>query len=173
MASSATAHSATISGTVNASGQSGVTYYFEYGPTTSYGTLTPAQPTSGNTNQNVNATLSGLNANTTYHYELVVKTSSGQLNKGGDQTFTTTSVAGGGTTSPATTTGRVTTASTTATTPRSTGYTTTPPPSTGYTTTPPPSTGYTTTPPPSTGYTTTPPPSTGYTTTPPSTSTHP
>jgi len=152
--------SATLSGTVNASGQSGVTYYFEYGPTTSYGTQTPPQSASGSTNLNVNATLNGLNASTTYHYELVVKTSSGQLNKGGDQTFTTTSGAGS-TTSPSTTTGRVTTGRTTSTTPRSTGYTTTPPPSTGYTTTPP-----------STGYTTTP-PSTGYTTTPPTTSTHP
>jgi len=111
MASAVSASGATVSGTVNASGQSSATYYFEYGTTTSYGTQSPPQPVSGNTNQTVTATLSGLSANTTYHYEVVVKTSSGQLIKGGDQTFTTTSGAAGATGTG--TTGRTTTATTT------------------------------------------------------------
>jgi hypothetical protein len=164
---------AEVSATVNPKNQSSVTYYFEYGESTEYGEQTPSKPVSGNKNETVTADLSELDADTTYHYRVVVKLGSGTMVTGRDRTFTTAAAGEGGGASDAeggTTGGGTTTRG--GTTGKSTGgYTTTPPPSTGgYTTTPPPSTGgYTTTPPPSTGgYTTTPPPSTGgYTTTPP------
>src|SRR5205823_6066042 len=66
-----TATSATLTGTVNPNGQS-TTYYFKYGTTTNYGGTTPSGSASGTKNVNVSATISGLAANTTYHYRLIV-----------------------------------------------------------------------------------------------------
>jgi len=161
---------AEISATINPNDVPSVTYYFEYGTSTQYGEQTPSKSVSGNKNKAVTADLSDLEPDTEYHYRVVLKTGSGTLIRGGDQTFTTPAAGEGGdggdgggsgndnATTGGTTTGGGTTGATTG------GYTTTPPPSTGgYTTTPPPSTGgLTTTPPPSTGgYTTTPPPTTG------------
>ncbi|MBV9604975.1 MAG: fibronectin type III domain-containing protein [Solirubrobacterales bacterium] len=80
--------SATLSGTVNPNGQS-TTYYFEYGPTTSYGTQTsPAGVGSGSTPVGVHQAVFGLSPNTTYHYRLVAQSSAGTTD-GADQTLTT------------------------------------------------------------------------------------
>ncbi|MBV9943365.1 MAG: fibronectin type III domain-containing protein [Solirubrobacterales bacterium] len=82
--------SATVSGTVNPNGQT-THYYFRYGTTSSYGTQTgPASAGSGSTEVGVHATLTGLNANTTYHYQLVAQSSAGTTT-GADQTLTTSS----------------------------------------------------------------------------------
>lgn len=87
-ASSIGESSATVNGTVNPNGQA-TTYYFRYGTTTSYGMQTsPANAGSGTTPVGVHATLGGLTANTTYHYQLVAQSSSGTTN-GADQTLTT------------------------------------------------------------------------------------
>lgn len=80
--------SATVSGTVNPNGQT-THYYFRYGTTSTYGTQTsPANVGSGSTPVGVHATLTGLSANTTYHYQLVAQSSAGTT-AGTDQTFTT------------------------------------------------------------------------------------
>jgi hypothetical protein len=79
---------ATLSGTVNPSGQS-TSYHFEYGTTTAYGTQTsPADVGSGSTPVGVHQAILGLTPNTTYHYRLVAASSAGTTN-GTDQTFTT------------------------------------------------------------------------------------
>lgn len=75
-ATNVTATGATLNGTVDA----GATYHFEYGTTTSYGLTTPVQSGSGP----VSATISGLTAETTYHYKVVSSSGSGA-----DLTFTT------------------------------------------------------------------------------------
>ena len=81
--------SATVSGTINPNGQS-TSYYFRYGTTTAYGTqTTPATAGSGTTQVAVHATLFGLSANTTYHYQLVAQSSAGTTDST-DQTLTTT-----------------------------------------------------------------------------------
>jgi hypothetical protein len=78
---------ATLQGRVNPSGNP-ATAYFEYGTTTAYGTTTPVQsiPT-GSTDVDVSAAITGLTAETTYHYRLVA--SGGTTVRGEDQTFTT------------------------------------------------------------------------------------
>ncbi len=81
---------ATLSGTVNPSGTS-TAYQFEYGTSTSYGSLSPTTPASagaGSEAAPVGTTLSGLTAATTYHYRLVATNASG-ITKGADATFTT------------------------------------------------------------------------------------
>jgi phosphodiesterase/alkaline phosphatase D-like protein len=88
--SQATRSSATLSGSVNPQGQA-TTYYFRYGTTTSYGTQTsPQNAGAGNGAVGVNATINGLTANTTYHYQLVAQNAGG-TSFGTDQTVTTTS----------------------------------------------------------------------------------
>lgn len=80
----------TLTGTVNPNGQS-TTYYFEYGPTTTYGTQTsPGGVGSGSTPVAVHTEIFGLTPNTTYHYRLVATNASGTTD-GADQTVTTTS----------------------------------------------------------------------------------
>jgi hypothetical protein len=61
---------ATVTGTIDPNGAS-TDYHFEYGTTTSYGLSSPAQPISGDGDMAVQAALSGLTADTTYHYRLV------------------------------------------------------------------------------------------------------
>ena len=67
-------------------------YYFEYGPTTAYGSKVPAPPGtdagSGWTPVSASTTVSGLQPATTYHYRIVAQNSVGE-NGGGDRTFTT------------------------------------------------------------------------------------
>jgi len=62
---------ATLNGTVNANGFS-TTVSFEYGTTTSYGQTKTANqsPITGNLNESVSCSLSGLTANTIYHFRV-------------------------------------------------------------------------------------------------------
>ena len=62
--------------------------YFQYGRTTSYGNRTPNQTKTGNNSQNVSANISGLSANTTYHFRIVASNSAG-TRYGTDRTLTT------------------------------------------------------------------------------------
>jgi uncharacterized protein (TIGR02145 family) len=84
-----TSTTATLNGTVNANNQS-TTVTFEYGTTTSYGQTIIAIPNtvSGSTNTGVSANLSGLTANTTYHFRVKAVSSVGTT-YGSDVTFTT------------------------------------------------------------------------------------
>ena len=79
--------SATLNGTVNPHGLS-TTVRFQYGRTTSYGSTTANQTKTGNNYQNVSANISGLAANTAYHFRIVA-TNSGGTRYGSDKTFTT------------------------------------------------------------------------------------
>jgi hypothetical protein len=84
--------SATLNGTVNPDGLT-TTVHFQYGTTTNYGSVTANQSYSGNTTQNVSATISGLSASTTYHFRVVATTSTATT-YGSDKTFTTLSATG-------------------------------------------------------------------------------
>ncbi|WP_395737657.1 cadherin-like beta sandwich domain-containing protein [Prosthecobacter sp.] len=88
-ASSPTMTGATLSGTVNANFNS-VSVTFEYGTTAAYGSSVAAVPgtVGGSTDTNVGVTLTGLAANTTYHFRVTATNSSGTVT-GGDATFTT------------------------------------------------------------------------------------
>jgi hypothetical protein len=90
-ASDVTATTAKLSGSVNPNGQ-GTNYYFEYGTTSKYGAVTPLSP-AGNATQgvHVSASVTGLAANTTYHYRIVTENASGVI-PGGDRTFTTAKI---------------------------------------------------------------------------------
>jgi phosphodiesterase/alkaline phosphatase D-like protein len=61
----------------------------EYGPTTSYGTLTPLD---ASLFQSHSVTISGLSANTPYHYRVKSKDAAGNLAVSGDFSFTTAPV---------------------------------------------------------------------------------
>ncbi len=75
-----------VGGTVNPKGLS-TQYYFEYGPTTSYGSITSKTNVgSGSSELAANAVLTGLKGNTTYHYRLVATNSNG-TSYGADKTF--------------------------------------------------------------------------------------
>jgi hypothetical protein len=85
-ASSITATSATLNGTVNPSSRD-TTWYFEYGTSTSYGTKTTAKDAgSGTSNVSVSAAITGLKSGTTYHFRLVAMSDAG-TSRGNDQTF--------------------------------------------------------------------------------------
>jgi hypothetical protein len=88
-ATSVTSTSATLNGTVNPNGET-TTYYFEYGTDTSYGSATSSSSAgSGTSAVSVNAPISGLISDTTYHYRLVATNSEG-TSYGDDKTFRTT-----------------------------------------------------------------------------------
>jgi hypothetical protein len=90
---------ATLNGTVNPNGAD-TTYHFVYGTTTSYTQSTPALDAgAGRAGVAVSASLSGLQPDTTYHYELVASNGPGPAS-GADGTFTTS----GPSTKPAVTT---------------------------------------------------------------------
>ena len=89
-ATAVTSSAATLNGTVNANGTACV-YYFEYGPTATYGSATVSYST--NANSSVSVTISGLTANATYHYRLVASNANG-TSFGADRTFVA-SAAGG------------------------------------------------------------------------------
>jgi DNA-binding beta-propeller fold protein YncE len=94
------ANGARLNGTVNPQGSAG-TYHFEYGPDTTYGTSTPeANAGPGSADVAVSRTVTGLAADTTYHFR-VVATVNGQTVTSDDATFTTLS-------SPEITTGDIT-----------------------------------------------------------------
>jgi len=84
--------SATLNGSVNPHGLT-TTVSFQYGTTTAYGSTTPMQTQTGNTYRNIAANISGLSANTAYHFRIVATNSAG-TKFGADRTFTTLSVTG-------------------------------------------------------------------------------
>lgn len=89
-ASGVTATTATLNGTVNPEGAA-TTYQFQYGTSTSYGSVAPASPASAGSGSSVvseSASLTGLSASTTYDYRLVATNATGTTD-GGNQTFTT------------------------------------------------------------------------------------
>jgi Ca2+-binding RTX toxin-like protein len=92
---------ATVAGSVNPAGNAAV-YWFEYGPTESYGSQTSGEPAgSGITESGVARDLTGLTPGTTYHYRLGAKHGSGTPVYGQDRTFTTTGGPGNGGGGPA------------------------------------------------------------------------
>jgi hypothetical protein len=84
--------SATLNGSLDPHGFT-TTVYFQYGPTTSYGSTTPMQTQTGNTFRPISANISGLLASHTYHFRIVATNSAG-TRFGGDRTFTTLSATG-------------------------------------------------------------------------------
>jgi hypothetical protein len=79
---------ASLGGIVNLNGYAG-SFYFQYGPSSSYGHSTALEPAgNGYTPVAVNGVLTGLTPATTYHYRLAVMTPSLSV-YGTDQTFTT------------------------------------------------------------------------------------
>lgn len=80
---------ATLTGTINTRGQTG-TYQFQYGPTSQYGSATPATPFGPtNTGAVISSPVGGLNAATRYHYRLVFQPASGAAIVGRDRSFVT------------------------------------------------------------------------------------
>ncbi len=78
--------SAELTGTVYPNGQA-TSYHFQYGPTTAYGSETPAVPVgSGTAKVKVGQTIGGLVASATYHYRLVAINGNG-TSLGKDRTF--------------------------------------------------------------------------------------
>jgi hypothetical protein len=81
---------ATLNGSVNPEGQA-TSYYFEYGSTQSYGTMTGELPAgNGSTSQEFHFKWSGLSPNTTYYFQLVAVYGAGKIKvAGGGMTFKT------------------------------------------------------------------------------------
>lgn len=94
--------SATLNGSLDPHGLT-TTVSFQYGTTAAYGSTTPVQTQFGDTYRNIAANISGLSANTLYHFRIVAMNSGG-TRFGTDRTFTTLSVTGlpVATTNPAT-----------------------------------------------------------------------
>jgi len=83
-------HNASLHGSVNPHGLA-TTYQFEYGTTTSYGSKSPASPTSvgsGASPVAVSRSLGSLEGETTYHFRVVASSEAGET-LGEDRTFTT------------------------------------------------------------------------------------
>jgi hypothetical protein len=80
--------SATVTGTVDPQGMA-TTYHFEYGTSTSYGLTTADQAAGSGTGAvDVQAALTGLTSDTTYHYRVVATNAAG-VDRGADRTFKT------------------------------------------------------------------------------------
>ena len=77
---------ATLKGSVNPNGEA-TTYWFEYGTSTAYDHETTHTST-GTTSGSKSATVTGLSANTLYHFRMVAENGIGKT-EGGDRTFTT------------------------------------------------------------------------------------
>ena len=89
-ATSISASSATLNGTVDPNGRS-TTYYFDYGTSTSYGTKTGSKSAGSATSaQAAAAGISGLAAGRTYHFRIVATSDAGTTT-GKDATFRTSS----------------------------------------------------------------------------------
>ncbi len=81
--------SATLNGRINPRGTA-TTAWFEWGMTTSYGSVTSSQSLGGGpTTVAINQVITGLSANTTYHFRAVAENVPGQPVRGADQSFTT------------------------------------------------------------------------------------
>jgi sugar lactone lactonase YvrE len=81
--------SATLNGTVDPEGNA-TSYWFEYGPTTAYGTKVPVSPKevgSGTSDIALSQAVSGLTSGTTYHYRIVAMSEAGTA-RGTDMTVT-------------------------------------------------------------------------------------
>ena len=91
-ASPVTQTSATLNATVNPNGGTVSDCHFEYGTTNAYGSSASCSslPGSGTSPVAVSAAVTGLTANTTYHFRISA-TNPGGTSKGSDQTFTTLS----------------------------------------------------------------------------------
>ena len=87
-ATNITANSATLNGQINTYGNGA--YVFQYGKTTSYGSLSDAGGNTGYNMETVSETISGLDPGTTYHFRIRVLNNSG-TSYGDDMTFTTLS----------------------------------------------------------------------------------
>jgi hypothetical protein len=86
--------SATLNGTVNPNGLA-TTYVFEFGTTTSFGSVTAVSSAgSGRRSVALSTSVSGLSAATTYYYELVATNADGTAD-GGIGSFTTSPSSGG------------------------------------------------------------------------------
>ncbi len=91
-ATSVTGSSAELSGAINPKGLA-TTCHFEYGTTTAYGSVTPDQNMgSDSANVSVNATITGLASETTYHFRLVATNSAGTAYSA-DKTCNTSDIA--------------------------------------------------------------------------------
>jgi phosphodiesterase/alkaline phosphatase D-like protein len=87
-AQGASTNGVTLTGAVNPQGAS-TSWYFQYGPTASYGSTTPSKSAGSSTSATgVSAAITNLKAGTTYHYRLVGKSSAGTT-YGSDVTFST------------------------------------------------------------------------------------
>lgn len=89
-ASQVTGSSASISGSVDPDATK-TTYFFEWGETDAYGNATAAEEDEGEATLPVNAELSGLTSNHTYHYRIVARNESGTT-FGADETLLTLAV---------------------------------------------------------------------------------
>jgi hypothetical protein len=88
-ASVITTTGATLNGTLNPN-SSPTSYHFEYGTDTSYGASTTSTNVgAGAGHQSVTAVLTGLAAETTYHFRLVADNGTGGVQHGADITFST------------------------------------------------------------------------------------
>jgi hypothetical protein len=87
-ASSVSAGSATLNGTVNPNHGTVSECEFEYGTSTSYGSTVPCSPSpgSGTSPVTVSGSIAGLSANVTYYYRLLA-TNAGGSSSGAGQTF--------------------------------------------------------------------------------------
>lgn len=94
-ATSITSTTATLNGVV-VPNKTATTYYFQYGTSTSYGRQTPSATANGNASKTVSANVTGLTANTTYHYRLVAKSAGNPPSYGNDATFITPAAGTGG-----------------------------------------------------------------------------
>jgi hypothetical protein len=92
-ATSITATTATVSGTVNPGGQA-TTYHVDYGITTTYGMMSAPDQSAGSgiTAAPVSVVLSGLLPATTYHFRITATNASGPISSA-DATFTTAGAA--------------------------------------------------------------------------------
>src|SRR5207237_1264692 len=75
-ATNVTSSSATLNGSLDPHGLT-TSVYFQYGPTTSYGSTTPTQSQTGNTYRDISANISSLTTHTTYHFRIVATNSGG------------------------------------------------------------------------------------------------
>ena len=87
-AQGASTNGATLTGSVNPQGSS-TSWYFQYGPSASYGSKTSSKSAgSGTAATGVSSAITSLKAGTTYHYRLVGSSNAGTT-YGSDVTFTT------------------------------------------------------------------------------------